>query len=315
MNGSIASINTSDIDGEKKMPVLAAVLLAGRGVKHDSPAGCARQVSLLSAESIDSASESGLDLRPGDFGENITTYGFDLGSVRIGERIRVGSEVVLQISEIGKVCQTPCDIGERLGDCIIPCEGVFARVQRGGMISPGDSVERTDAKVAAVLTSSDRCVSGERDDESGFLLLQLLDELGVLVADYSVLPDDESVLSEHLRFLADSCAVDMVLTTGGTGFTLRDRMPEATLAVLDSPAPGIAEAVRYEGLKHTPYACISRGISGLRGRTLIVNLPGSKRAIKQIYDLLTAVIPHTLEAIRMEIADCGTKTQPPAINV
>jgi len=112
-------------------------------------------------------------------------------------------------------------------------------------------------------------------------------------------------LSAHLRYLADRCAVDLILTTGGTGLSPRDRTPEATLAVLESPADGIAEAIRFEGLRHTPNACLSRAVSGLRGRTLIINLPGSARAAEQSLPLLRGILPHALELIRAEVADCG----------
>ncbi|MDO8587310.1 MAG: molybdopterin-binding protein [Armatimonadota bacterium] len=309
MTGIIQSLNTSLEKGTRKSAVPEAVLVAGLGIEGDAHAGEARQVSLLASESIAKGLNRGVELAPGDFGENITTRGLDLGSIRLADRLLVGSDAIVQISDIGKVCNTPCSIGQRLGDCIMPREGVFAKVMRGGRISVGDRVERTTVKVGAVLTSSDRCAAGEREDESGRLLVDLMAEIGVALADYSVLPDDETGLSSKLAHLADRCAVDIVLTTGGTGFTARDRMPEATLAILHSQAPGISEALRTEGMRHTPYACLSRGVSGLRGRTLVVNLPGSKRAVSESLDLLRAIIPHVLESIRGELTDCGTLTR------
>lgn len=311
MNGRIVSINTGPEKGEKKLPVREAVLASGHGIEGDAHAGGARQVSLLANESIEKGIASGVELKPGDFGENLTTEGINVSSVKVGERLVVGKEAILQISEIGKVCETPCSIGQRLGECIMPREGLFAKVLRGGRIAVGDAIEPTPLKVGAVLTSSDRCASGEREDESGPLLVELLRELDIALADYTVMPDEEAELSEKLKFLADRCAVDLVLTTGGTGFTPRDRMPEATLAVLDSQAPGIPEAIRHEGMRHTPYACMSRGVSGLRGRTLIINLPGSKRAIAESSDLLRAILPHILEVLHVEVTDCGTMTRPP----
>lgn len=279
--------------------------MAGHGLTGDAHAGGPRQVSLLAREAVDSCAAD-MELKPGDFGENITTSGIDLASLGIGERLLVGSEAILQISEIGKTCVTPCSIGKRLGECIMPKQGLFAKVVRGGRLAPGDQVERTMLKVGAVLTASDRCARGERPDESGPLLVELLREIGVAPADYSVLADDEDPLTEKLEFLADRCAVDVVLTTGGTGFGLRDRMPEATLAAIETQAAGIAEAIRQEGMRHTPMACLSRGVSGLRGRTLIVNLPGSARAVAESMDLLRTVLPHALEVLRSEITDCGS---------
>ncbi|MDO8682672.1 MAG: molybdopterin-binding protein [Armatimonadota bacterium] len=311
-NARIGSINTSSEKGDKKSPVADATLIAGFGIEGDAHAGAERQSSLLARESIEKAISMGVDLRPGDFGENITTEGFDLAAVRIGERLRLGPEAIVQISDIGKVCETPCSIGQRLGDCIMPREGVFAKVMRGGRIAVGDTVASSSVKVGAVLTSSDRCAKGERQDESGRVLVALLNELEIALADYTVMPDEEAQLSAKMKYLADRCAVDLILTTGGTGFTPRDRMPEATLAVLDSQSPGISEAIRAEGMRHTLYACLSRGVSGLRGRTLIINLPGSKRAVEESLDLLRAIIPHVLSSMRMEIEDCGKMERPAA---
>ena len=306
MLGRIVSINISSNKGEKKSPVDSAVLVAGYGVEGDAHSGGERQVSLLAQEAIDKGIASGVELKPGDFGENLTIEGIDLHSIEIGCRLLVGKEAILQISEIGKVCNSPCSIGQQLGDCIMPREGVFAKVVHGGPIQPGDAVELTTLKAGAVLTSSDRCSRGEREDESGRLLARLLSYNGIVITDHSILPDEEDQLSEKMKFLADRCAVDIILTTGGTGLDARDRMPEATVAILDSQVPGISEAIRQEGMVHTPFACLSRAVSGLRGRTLIINLPGSKRAVEESSTLLRKIIPHALEIIRAETSDCGT---------
>ena len=305
MKGSVASVNVSSEKSVKKAPVPEAVLVAGHGIDGDAHAGGEKQVSLLAIESVEGAAESIPGLGPGDFGENMTTRGIDVVRLPIGTRLAVGAESILQISGIGKVCQTPCSIGQRLGDCVMPREGVFAKVAHGGRVWPGDAIEVTSVKAGAVVTSSDRCSRGEREDESGPLLAGLLEELGVVLADYAVLPDEEAELSAKLCYLADRCSVDVVLTTGGTGFSPRDRTPEATLAVLDGPAAGISEALRAEGMRNTPNACLSRGVSGLRGRTLIVNLPGSRRAVEQSLGLLRTILPHVLEVIRGEAGDCG----------
>lgn len=307
MPGRIVSINSAANKGEAKSPVAGGTLVAGYGLEGDAHAGGPRQISLLAQEAVDASDNDGIQLSPGGFGENITTAGIDLASLRIGERLTIGPEAVLQISEIGKTCTNPCSIGQRLGECIMPKQGLFAKVVRGGPIGPGDEIECTALKVGAVLTSSDRCARGEREDQSGPLLVDLLKEMGVALADYSVLPDDEVGLADSLRFLADRCAVDLILTTGGTGFAPRDRMAEATLSAIDSPAAGIAEAIRNEGMRHTPMACLSRGVSGLRGRTLIVNLPGSAKAVSESLDLLRTVLPHALEVLRSEITDCGSR--------
>lgn len=305
MSARIVSVNVSSEKGEKKTPVPGVTLASGIGVTGDAHAGTARQISMLASEAVECTGLPDGELGPGAFGENITTSGIDLTSMKIGQRLQLGSDAIVQISQKGKICETPCSIGRRLGECIMPRDGVFAKVLVGGTIAVGDAIELTTMKTGAVITSSDRCARGERQDESGPALVQLLGGMGLAVANYVVMPDDEAELAQRLVFLADCCAADVVLTTGGTGFSLRDRMPEATLSVLDTPVPGIAEAIRHEGLQHTPFACISRGLSGLRGRTLIVNLPGSRKAISQTADLLRAALPHALDALRMEVIDCG----------
>ena len=305
MQGRIVSINSSLEKGVRKDSVSAAILVAGHGIEGDAHAGGERQISLLAQESINKGIASGVELFSGDFGENITTKGIDLLSVRIGDRLLLAGDVILQISHIGKTCLTRCSIGQRLGECIMPREGIFAKVVRGGHITTGDAVEYTTMKSVAVLTSSDRCARGEAEDRSGPVLVDLVNELGFALADYTVLPDEEVELSAKMKYLADRCAVDVILTTGGTGLASRDRTPEATLAVLDSQAFGIADAIRYEGLRHTPNACLSRAVSGLRGRTLIINLPGSTRAIEQSLALLRSILPHALQIMRSEVADCG----------
>jgi molybdopterin adenylyltransferase len=306
--GKVTSANTALSKGEKKSPVDAIVLVPGKGVQGDAHFSDLRQVSLLAQESVDRRRPAGFELEAGDFGENLTVEGIDLLALGVGARLTVGSEAILQISEIGKTCNEPCSIGKRLGQCVMPTEGVFAKVMRGGTVRPGDSIEPANIKAGAVLTSSDRCSRGERQDESGPLLVDLLTGMGITVVDYTILPDDQVGLTDKLFFLADRCAVDVILTTGGTGLSPRDRMPEAATLVIDSSVPGIAEALRQGGMKHTPFACLSRGSSGLRGRTLIINLPGSARAIEESSDLLKAILPHAIEVLRAQVTDCGRTT-------
>lgn len=154
--------------------------------------------------------------------------------------------------------------------------------------------------IAAVLTCSDRCARGEAQDESGPCIVARLREAGWEVLDLRVVPDDRDAIEQALVQWADMRGVDVVITTGGTGFSLRDVTPEATLAVIDRRAAGIAELIRLEGLKKTPHACLSRGEAGLRGRTLIVNLPGSPRAAGDGMDTLLPVLAHAVHMIAGE---------------
>lgn len=147
---------------------------------------------------------------------------------------------------------------------------------------------------ALVLTASDRSASGERRDVSGETIAARLADLGFVVA-RRIVPDDRDVIERALLEGAADCR--LVLTTGGTGLTPRDVTPQATLAVIDYEVPGLAEAMRAEGRRHTPMASLSRGVAGVRGGTLIVNLPGSPGGAVESFDAIVAVIPHALETL------------------
>lgn len=153
---------------------------------------------------------------------------------------------------------------------------------------------------AAVLTCSDRCSRGEAADTSGPHLADRLREAGWDVVETRIVPDDVAAIQAALLHWADEVGVDVILTTGGTGFSARDVTPEATLGVVDRRAPGLAELVRLEGLKKTPHACLSRGEAGLRGRTLVVNLPGSLKAARDGMDTLAPILPHAVRMIAGE---------------
>ncbi len=138
----MAKVKAVCISSEKgrKVKVEEASLVVGLGIKGDFHAGSKRQVSLLAEESIDKMREKGLQLKPGDFGENIMTEGIDLVSLSVGTKIKIGSTAELEVTEIGKKCPAPCDIYYQVGDCIMPREGVFAKVLKGGQIKPGDDI-------------------------------------------------------------------------------------------------------------------------------------------------------------------------------
>jgi molybdenum cofactor synthesis domain-containing protein len=151
---------------------------------------------------------------------------------------------------------------------------------------------------AAVVTVSDKGHAGEREDVSGPLLSELLREMGAEVEQSVLVPDEPDEIGRVLKRMADEDGLDLVMTTGGTGPTPRDRTPEATRAVIEREIPGLAEALRFEGYRHTPLAVISRGVAGTRGRTLIINLPGSPKAVRQGMETLTPIIPHTVRMVR-----------------
>jgi molybdenum cofactor synthesis domain-containing protein len=147
---------------------------------------------------------------------------------------------------------------------------------------------------AVVITISDACSRGERKDASGELLVELLRELGADVLATKILPDDVEAIADTLREFADREDVNLILTTGGTGLAPRDNTPEATLAVLERAAPGLAEAMRIETLKQTPMAMISRGVCGIRSGALIVNLPGSPKAVRESFAVIAPVLKHAI---------------------
>jgi molybdenum cofactor synthesis domain-containing protein len=147
---------------------------------------------------------------------------------------------------------------------------------------------------AVVITLSDRCARGERVDESGAALVELLGEIGAEIVAVEVLPDDLEPLAQKLRDYAGRADVNLILTTGGTGFSPRDNTPEATRAVVERDAPGLAEAMRFESLRQTPNAMLSRGVCGIRTGTLIINFPGAPKAVRECFDVVRPVLGHAV---------------------
>jgi molybdenum cofactor synthesis domain-containing protein len=147
---------------------------------------------------------------------------------------------------------------------------------------------------AVSITVSDRCARGEQDDVSGRTLVDLLRDTGANIVAAEVLADDLEPLAERLRTLSERDDINLIITTGGTGFGPRDNTPEATLRVIEREAPGLAEAIRADSLKHTPMAMISRGVCGIRSGTLIINLPGSPKAVRESFAVIAPVLNHAI---------------------
>ncbi len=308
--GRIAAICISSQRGTQKQEVSEAVLKPDWGIVGDAHAGSwHRQVSLLALEKIEAFRAKGADISFGAFGENLIMEGFDLRNVPVGTVIRAG-EALLELTQIGKECHSHCEIFRAMGECIMPREGVFAKVVKGGTIRPGDEAElipldKDRPFTAAVITLSDQGAAGKREDLSGPWIREFLTENGYEVIETLLLADEQPALECHLCRLSDQRQVNVIFTTGGTGFSKRDITPEATLAVCDRMADGVAQAIRQYSLTITGRAMLSRGVSGIRKGTLIVNLPGSLKAVRESLEYVLPYLGHGLGVLRGTDGECG----------
>jgi molybdopterin adenylyltransferase len=310
MKGAVLAVCVSEETGGVKHAVDRVKLVRGHGIEGDGHAGTwHRQISLLAEEQVEQMRAKGLTLEAGAFGENIVTQGLELTDIQVGRRLRVGDEAVLQITQIGKTCHSRCKIYYAAGDCIMPKRGIFARVIRGGELAKGDSVSTEDGLDQyrmAVITLSDRSAAGERADGSGPLVVEMLESIvgGHLVAQ-EIMSDCRADLEAALIRLCDEETCDLIVTTGGTGLSPRDVTPEATQAVIDREIPGMAEAMRLAGMQKTPHAMLSRAVCGQRGQTVIVNLSGSPKAVREQLESLERALPHALKMATGIPQDCA----------
>lgn len=306
--GIVKAICISEKKGTQKHKVEEAIFVKDWGIEKDAHAGkWHRQVSLLSYDKIQDFKKRGADIIDGAFGENLVVEGFDFRNLPVGTLFQCG-DVILEMTQIGKQCHSHCEIYKIMGECIMPKEGVFAKVIQGGMIRTGDEMTIIGEKNrfrTAVLTLSDKGATKEREDKSGPLIREIIETENYLVIDQRILPDEQKTIEETLIHLCDHLKVDLILTTGGTGFSMRDCTPEATLAVADRLAPGISEAIRAYSMQITNRAMLSRGVSVLRGQTLIINLPGSPKAVKESLDCILPALEHGLEILKGSASECA----------
>lgn len=308
--GKIRAVCISEKKGTAKKNIGTCTVLENYGFENDAHAGnWHRQVSLLSYEAVEAFRARGAQVEDGAFGENLLVEGFDFKTYPVGTIFQC-NDVVLEITQIGKQCHSECEIFHQVGDCIMPREGVFARVLHGGTVSVGNellcasSLCLTKFK-AGVITASDKGSRGEREDLSGPAICEMLEKNGYEIVRTSLLPDDEEALYNEIVRFCDEDKVDVVFTTGGTGFSPRDCTPEATLRAATKNAPGIAEAIRYYSLKITPRAMLSRAASVMRNQTLIINLPGSVKAVKESLEFILPSLEHGIEIMRGDAGECG----------
>ena len=159
---------------------------------------------------------------------------------------------------------------------------------------------------AGVLTLSDKGARGEREDLSGPEVIRMLKEIGIETDRCEIVPDETEIIAQKLIEFVDECKLDLVVTTGGTGVSPRDVTPEATLKVIDREVPGMAEAMRRESMQKTPHAMISRAVAGIRKTTLIVNLPGSPKGVRENLAVILPALKHAIEKIKGDQSDCAT---------
>jgi molybdopterin adenylyltransferase len=170
------------------------------------------------------------------------------------------------------------------------------------MKNSGDAVEEIKA---GIITVSDKGSRGEREDLSGAEIRKLLESVSIHVSRYVVIPDEEKDIREQLVDFSDNARLDLIVTTGGTGVSPRDVTPDATLEVIDKEVPGMAEAMRAKSLEITPHAMISRAVVGIRGTSLIINLPGSPKAVREALQVVLPALRHAVEKIKGDTTDCA----------
>jgi len=359
--GKILAVCISTEKGTAKRRVERAEFIINHGIKDDAHAGpWHRQVSLLSHEKIKEFRAKGAAVEDGAFGENLIVEGIDFRSLSVGTILECNN-VLLEMTQIGKECHSHCAIFKVMGDCIMPREGVFAIVVKGGFIgvgdemnikqdSPGDSTEFSTpaytatsvaasaaasaaastavsatasaaASVAAnaaasadssapyrvwIIVASDKGFTGNREDLSGPVIRDIVSSAGYEPSGYTLLPDDQDGIEKELKRICDNGLAELILTSGGTGFSKRDCVPEATMAVAARLAPGIAEAMRAQSMAITKRAMLSRAVSAIRGNTLIVNLPGSPRAAMENLEFVLPELHHGLDILCGRDGECGS---------
>lgn len=297
---TVVSVNISEKKGTIKTPV-PFIELNEFGVATDAHAGnWHRQVSLLADESIERFTHSaGRKIKYGEFAENITTKGLELVNTHPLDKLVIGN-VEMEITQIGKECHgSSCNIFKEVGNCVMPKEGIFARVLKNGKVKAGDEVIYIPRTYKVLITTlSDRASRGEYADRSGPKIEQLLAgyfeaENWKFTIDRKLIPDEKEALESLLK-KARHEQFDIVITTGGTGIGPRDITPDVVKPWLDKEIPGIMELIRFKYGSQKPNALLSRAIAGVMQKTLVYTLPGSVKAVEEYMIEILPTLKHSI---------------------
>lgn len=299
----VLSVNVSEKKGTIKKEV-DGIQLNETGVVGDAHSGpWNRMVSLLGMESVKKFSkEAGREIAYGEFAENITTEGIKLFETLPLDRF-VGEHVELEVTQIGKKCHgSNCQIFQEVGNCVMPKEGIFARVKKQGELKAGDTFSYVPKVFkVGVITLSDRASQGVYKDKSGKEIIQLSEDYfktkkRATSIEYRLIPDDAQLLEEKVKELVGlNC--DFIFTTGGTGIGPKDLTPDVVGPMLDKEITGIMELIRVKYGQEKPAALISRSIAGLIGQSLVYCLPGSSKAVNEYMEEILKTLEHSVYMI------------------
>jgi molybdopterin adenylyltransferase len=294
----IISVNISEKKGTVKKPV-HIINLTKKGIPEDAHSGSwHRQISLLGQESFDKfAVLAGRKINYGEFAENITTEGILLYETLPFDKF-FNDNVELEVSQIGKKCHgDSCAIYREVGNCVMPKEGIFARVIKEGILTPGDVLNYLPKTFKAkIITLSDRAFSGEYQDLSGPRITEILknffdDKKYLSQIDNEIIPDDAEILKKLVTETISN-SYDIIITTGGTGIGPRDITIETLKPLIEKEIPGIMESIRIKYGMDKPNALLSRGIAGITNKTIIYTLPGSVKAVNEYMEEIQKTMYH-----------------------
>ncbi len=299
----VLSVNISEKKGTVKKPVESA-RLTNIGIPGDAHAGSwHRQISMLAEESIRRFSKDAKrKILPGEFAENITTRGMELFKTAPMDRF-VSDNLELMVTQIGKKCHGDnCNIFQQVGNCVMPKEGIFVKVIKGGLVKPGIRLEyKPRILKILIVTLSDRAKNGVYEDQSGPLAKQLtkaylLSKNRHFSFESHLIADEAAELEKLVRRYV-SRKFDIIFTTGGTGIGIRDITPDVIKPMLDKEIPGIMELIRVKYGMKKPAALISRSVAGVMDETLVYTLPGSTKGVKEYLTEILPTVEHSLYMI------------------